>query len=344
MKTGKYIYGLISTPGEAGKKVFSELGDKLKLISYDDISAVTEDAKIEDLLSQDKKQNVWKLLEHQKIIESIMNAGFSIIPMKLGTYLDDETEVLTILKKGHHLIKRTIDKIKGVIEFAVVACWTDLGSVLKEIGEQNEIKKLKDTLMSNPSNISIEQKMEVGIMVAKSLEHKKNEYAAEIVKSLSQFSLSNAQNEVRNAEMLSNTAFMLKQEQIKNFEDQLEILDKCFKNQIKFKRIGPLPCYNFYSLEILNIDPKGIENAVKLLEIDKELNLSQIKAAYKAKAMKLHPDKNKNERDGAFDELNKAYALLSSYCESLADGKICSFKQEDIVKNTKLIKLKDLQL
>ena len=341
VKTGKYIYGLISNPGETGGKLLSEIDGKLNLISHADISAVTADDQIVDMLLLDKKQNVWKLLEHQKIIESIMKAGLSIVPMKLGTYLEDESQVKDILKKGHHLIKSTIDKAKGKIVFAVVASWSDFASVLKEIGEQNEIKKLKDILMLDPQNISDEKKMEIGIMVAKALEQKKNEYAAEILKSLSEFSISNVKNEVMNSEMLSNTAYMLDKEQIKSFESHLEILDKCFKDQIKFKCIGPLPCYNFYSMEIQNVDSKSIESAVKLLGIEHEADLSQIKAAYKAKALKVHPDKNKNILDDGFNELNKAYTLLSSYCSQVSHDKVCSFKKEDVLKNSKLIKLKE---
>ena len=113
VKNWKYIYGLISTPGEAEEKIFSGIDAKLKLVHDVEISAVTADAEIVDIFSLDNKQIAWKLVEHQQTIEKIMNAGFSIVPMKLGTYLGDNEEVEKILKAGHHLIKNSIDKVKN---------------------------------------------------------------------------------------------------------------------------------------------------------------------------------------------------------------------------------------
>ena len=47
----------------------------------------------------------------------------------------------------------------------MVATWNDLNSVIKEIGEKQEIKELKEKMMSKTEGISVEDQIKVGSLI-----------------------------------------------------------------------------------------------------------------------------------------------------------------------------------
>ena len=57
-----------------------------------------------------------------------------------------------------------------------------------------------------------------------------------------------------------------------------------------------------------------MKNYYEILEINKNANKEEIKAAYKKLALKYHPDKNKTNKEEAenkFKEISEAYEILS---------------------------------
>ncbi|MDP2911254.1 MAG: GvpL/GvpF family gas vesicle protein, partial [Candidatus Omnitrophota bacterium] len=165
MAIGKYIYGIISS------------NTYESAIPYRDISAVVNDAEIVDYTHMFKDALARALVEHQMAIERIMGAGYSIIPMRLGTFAMDEAEVKDILSKGYSLIKEIIPKIIDKIEIDVVCIWSDFTSVIKEAGEEKEIYEYKEKLLSSPKGITVDDQMKIGFMLKKALDEKREKYA-----------------------------------------------------------------------------------------------------------------------------------------------------------------------
>ena len=93
------------------------------------------------------------LVGHQTVIERIMTAQDTIIPMRLGTNACDETEVRDILSKGYNLIKEIFERISNKIEIDLTSTWSDLASIIKEAGEEKEIKEFKEGLFKTPKGL-----------------------------------------------------------------------------------------------------------------------------------------------------------------------------------------------
>jgi len=172
-KIGIYIYGIIDyksslnlfTPNNSYKK------ESVYQISYQDVSAVVSSSEIIDYAYGSKDTLAKLLVWHQEVIEKIMDLKCTIIPVRLGTFAVDEAEVKDILSKGHSLIKDVMEKTRDKIETDVVATWSDFNSVLKEIGEEEEIKKIKEKILNNPA-ITVDDQMKIGIAVKKTLDKK----------------------------------------------------------------------------------------------------------------------------------------------------------------------------
>jgi len=77
-------------------------------------------------------------------------------------------------------------------------------------------------------------------------------------------------------------------------------------------------------------DFKEINEARKLLGLDEEVTLPEIKEAYRKLALKYHPDRCKDEKKKDCEEMikriNCAYEVVMGYCA----GYRYSFREEDV--------------
>jgi len=333
----KYIYGIINS----NKELFfgNYLPEGVYTISYQDISAVISPSEIVDYTYMLKDALARQIIKHQKVIEEIMNHGHTIIPMKLGTYALDEDGISDILYKGYNLIKEIFRKISDRIEIDVVVTWSDFKSVLKEIGEEEEIKKFKQVLLSKKEGATVNDQMKVGVLVKKALDEKREKCANKIHRSLSMVAEALNPHELMNDEMVVNTAFLINKNHQKKIDKKVEELIGEFEEKLNFRRVGPLPPYSFYTLEVKELEFEEIDRAAKKLDLNDFTTKNEIRKAYRRSALSSHPDKNPDipgiERE--FDEVTKAYKVLLDYCQ---DGN-CSFKEEDFKKNSLIVKVRE---
>jgi len=339
---GKYIYGVINS--NTNFRLFiSE--DSIHTIPSQDISAVVGDSEILDYTSIPKGDVARMLVRHQKVIEKIMNSEAAIIPMRLGTFAQDENEVKDILSKGYNLVKEAMKKISGKIEIDVVATWSDFNSVLKEVGEDGEIKGFKESLLANPKGITVETQMKIGVMVKKALDKKRQECALRIENSLKGFSEDIRAHELMDDKMIINFAFLIEKSRREDFDKKVEDLNVEFNEKLNFRCVGPLPPYSFYTLEIKKMEFKKIDWARKKLGLDYAAMQREIKKAYQAQAFLVHPDKNPDrpESEMEFEDINKAYRILTDYghaCEQAGQSDRYPFNEDEFKKNKILVKVR----
>ena len=316
--TAKYIYGILNSNDE---KIFDCSEDMIRkriyTIAYRDISAVVSDSDETDITYLPKDILAMQLVEHQRVIERVMTEH-TVIPMRLGTIAADEKEVETILANGYRTIKDVLAKINNRVEVDVAATWNDFGLLLKEIGEEKEIKDQKERLLANPSKVSIEDQMKIGFMVKKALDKKREQFAAQILSVLSTVSRACKEHDLMDDKMASNLAFLIDKSEHEDFERKLEELNTMFSEKLNFRCIDPLPPYSFYTIEVKNVEFEELDQARKKLGLQHIFNKEEIKKAYQRSAALVHPDKNPDAlgMEKEFNEVNKAYKMLMEYCLS----------------------------
>jgi hypothetical protein len=335
-REGKYIYGIIQTNE---KKKFCSIGldDPKKeayTVPYQGISAVISDSPIIAYDSMTKDRVVKDLFCHQWVIEKVMK-NHTIIPMKFGTFAEDEEKVVEILKTGNKQFKDSLRLISNKIELEVVALWNK-ELIFKEIAEEKGIKELKEKIATNPADPQLNDRIKLGRMVEKSLESKNLEYAEEISSALKEKAFDFCTHDTLDNTMILNSSFLLDINREKDFDKKLNELDEKYKKKINFRCVGPLPPYSFSSIEVKKWQFENIDRARRLLGLGEEITRSEIKSAHRRLVFKYHPDKNPegSPLDKEFNELTQAYKLLLEYCQSDQ----CSLRKED-VKDSILIKI-----
>jgi len=340
-----YIYGILNSNASLHLSIPKDLlleeseSNGVYTIAYQDISALVRGSEIVDTstslsINPERAKRVERvdythmrkdilarlLIGHQTVIERVMTAQTTIIPMRLGIFAQDETEVRDILSKGYNLIKEIFERIKDKIEIDVACTWSDFNSIIKEAGEEREIKEFKERLLAEPKGITVDDQMKVGFMVKEALERKREVYSQEIQTALKSVSQAFKTHELMDDKMVTNIAFLIDKREQTLLYKRVEELNAKFREELNFRCVGPLPAYSFYTLEVKTLNYEEIDWAKKKLGILNDIiGKDEIKKAYQRQAFSTHPDKNPNNpcAEKEFDEVNKAYKILADYCVAL---------------------------
>ena len=349
----KYIYGII--PGcradskgskqddptdEQSFDTFVTTADETAYtIPYRDISAVVSDSEITDYNYLLKDEAARHLLRHQQTIEKAMES-VPVIPMQIGTFASDEDEVKSILSEAYPIVKEIFDKIADKIEIDVAVTWNDFHSILREVGQEKEIKAFKEKLSTSPEGITVEDQMKAGVMVQKALDDKNTEIAEHIHNALRTFTGSVENHELMDEKMVLNTAFLIDRHEQDRFYQKIDDLNTEFHDELNFRCVGPLPPYSFFTLEVRKMQFEEIDSARKKLGLVNDvISKNEIKKAYQAKVFHVHPDKNPDKPgiEKEFDEVKKARQALLDYCRD----EQCCFTEEAFINNRMIVKVRE---
>ena len=359
-RMGKYIYGIImrldpsqteSEEVDSDREIdFGHCGitgnEKVYTVSHKNISAVVSDSEISDYNISLKATVAQYLLGHQRVIERVME-NFVVIPMRLGTFAHSEAELRQVLGKIFSSSKDVFDKILDKMEIDVVGTWNDFTAVLKEVGEEKEIKEIKEEFSISQKAMTVDEQIKIGVMVKKALDKKKEECAKKIEKVLRTVSSELKLYDLSDDKMVINTAILIEKVKEEDLYKKVEQLNTKFQEKLNFRCVGPLPPYSFCTFEIKRMDFKEIDQARKRFALEEIATTEEIKKAYKKLSLSLHPDKNHNKTDKKeweFDEMNKAHKVLVDYCEASEQGGYTGgyfFSENMVKKNAILVKLKD---
>jgi hypothetical protein len=344
-----YLYGLLNN----NKKDFfcnNDVTDREEIytIPYSDISAIVCNTKFLDYFHAPKEILARQLIKHQKIIEGIMSSGNTIIPMRLGTFISNKSEVLYVLSKGYPIIKDIFKRVNNKIEFDLVATWSDFNSVIKEVAEEKEIKELKERLLANSKSITIDDQMKIGAMISDGLVKKREKCSQKVKNYLSDCYVDLKIHELLNSGMILNFALLIEKAKQIYFDTKVEQLNATFGGKVNFRYVGPLAPYSFYTFEIKRITPKELTWARKKLGLlDEYIGLNEIKKAYHRAAFLLHPDQNPSSPviEKNFSDLTKAYKLLEEFGQSCiqetkSENYIFNFNKENLNKDSIFIKVR----
>lgn len=341
--TGKYIYGVMNTGSHAaGSGLLTSNG--IYTVPYRDVSAVVSDSGVVDYTNLPGDVAARLLVEHQLVIEAVMKE-FTIIPIRLGTYVQDSDEVIQVLTKGYRMFKEIFDEIEDRVEIDIVATWVDLNIVIKEVSENEEIKALKQFLLNKREGITVDDQIKMGTLIKSHLNRRKDEYAHAIQDSLRDLCRNMKEYIMTDDATIMNAAFFVENSMLIPFEERLDELNNCFSGKVHFKYIGPLPPYNFYVLEIRKFQYEEIDKAREKLSLNTCATKDDIRSAYRRCASVYHPDRQfdtqsdtqKAEAEMEYGEITKAYRLLSEYCQHES----CSFKEDDFAENSIIARIKE---
>jgi len=319
----KYIYGVAKTtkPATFGRSLLSSNSEEVYTVLHRDLACVISNYGRGNFGSLSKKDKLRCLMAHQGVIERVMKEGYTVLPVKFGTLVEDEEEIGRILEQGYKKLAQTLGQMDSLVEIEVAATW-DLKEVLREIGNEEEIVRLKHSVAGKSATEILELQINAGRLVKESLDRRREEYRSQTMQSLAETALDTQPNALVADEMVMNVAFLIQREKQQDFDGQVKRVDEDFNDQINFRVIGPLPPYSFSTVEIRRPDSANIERARQLLGLGTDVSDEELKEAYRHLAAKSHPDAHLDNDTGdeQFARVREAFILLRDYSQGQSDG------------------------
>ena len=324
---GKYIYGFVSTnePKNLGSIGIDQ--GEVYTLPYQDIAAIVSHLPYTQFDSLPRETLLRNLTIYQSVLEEVIKYQ-NIIPIKFGTVVEGDEVIQRVLEKGYDQIHANLRETENKIELDVVALWADLDTVLKETGEEEEIKELKEKAASEPGNKVFEIKIKVGKRVKELLDNKRETYRAEILDGLLPTAEEHCFHDLMDDSIIMNVAFLIQKDREHTLDEQIAELDRAYENRVNFRIIGPLPPYSFRTFEIKRVDYAEIDEARRTLGLEEETTIQEIREAYWQLTKKFHPDKLSGELNAPkrFEKISNAYKLVNEYCKEDS----CSFREIDV--------------
>ena len=259
---------------------------------------------------------VSSLIDYQKFLESVLKTK-DVIPFKFGTLVQDEKEVLKLLKIKYQTFKSLLNLYQGLCEFSVTATWLNSKAVFEALlGEDHELCELKrkaEVTQNSTDKIKVGQRLQT-VLLSKNKEIDTIISAA--IKKISQDSTS---HEKLDDFMIYHESHLVQKRDTALFYECLEELNQTlnerakinFHGQVQFKAIGPLPVYSFATVFVQRIAKADLEKAQSLLGIGSSSSFEELQKAYTGLMSIFHPDVDPHHEAKKFEEIRSAYKLLS---------------------------------
>jgi hypothetical protein len=243
---GKYVYCIIKTdiPGDFGPAGIGGRGDKVYTVPYKEFAAVVSICPL--IVFDPTRENA---LAHEHVNELVLK-DFTVLPMSFGTVFRTENDIKEFLKGTYDALSDVLQKMDGKIEFGLKVNW-DKDQVIREIESENEeIRRLKEEILSNTSTSTYFSRMQLGRVVESALQAKADAYVSEIYEALRGEAIASRSNKPIGDKMILNAAFLVDREKAKSFDDQITDIAKKYENKLSFLYTGPWPPYNFVNIRL----------------------------------------------------------------------------------------------
>jgi hypothetical protein len=330
---GRYIYGvmdgsdmerfpldgvvrLASPTREAEDPVEDAAGcEQAYTISSGGIRAVVTDGAMLDYATMPKDSLARLLIRHQQVIEKVM-PGHTILPLRLGTCAESDEQVQRILALGYGTIKEALQKAQGRVEVDVTATINDFSTFLRRVSGVPEVEQLKQSFLRVHGRPTLQDQMKVGMIIEQHAKREKQQMSEQIHAAFNGLAEGVKAHDLMDDRMMLNSAFLIRTDQQEDFDRRLDDLNARFADQLDFRRIGPLPPYSFYTLEVRVTDFQEIDWARRQLGLcDDVITVDAIKKAHRGLALTCHPDKNPDVPgiEKKFADMSRAYKMLLDF-------------------------------
>jgi hypothetical protein len=309
-----YIFGVV--PNFYKMEMFGSLKKSgLFSIIYKGISAIVCNCKSRNTDDLKRDSVGYLMSRHKDIIKAIQNEGFNIlIPVNPGTISDSKADVLRILQAGYNLIIETLKLSQFRTEMNLIVSWTDFPGTLKDIVSEQKVIMQKNETADNSEINERDEKFKVMTLINSRLEEKNEKVELSILEYLAPLSLNIRSHDIMSCQVITNSAFLIYNTDVEEFEEMVNNLDRESNGIMNFKIKGPLPCFSFYTIQVEELNKEKLLQANIELGIQEKTSESGIKKAYKRKIELLRSDKQiKKDEEEYFNSITRAYHTLLDY-------------------------------
>ncbi|ATW26953.1 GvpL/GvpF family gas vesicle protein [Candidatus Formimonas warabiya] len=240
-----YLYGVIPCSDPVNLEEYGIGDDQAKVytVPYQDLAMVVSNI---DMGTVDPSRK--NALCHEQVLSAVMQQ-YAVIPCAFGTVVKDAGKITTLLERQYEDLKKTFLKISHKVELGLKVFWK------KEFFQHlpdayPDLQKLSREIAQAGAANCYDKKIQLGELVEKRVEEKRQYYLDVIFQDLSQLAVEAKSNKTLGINMVFNAAFLVDKDKETDFDRRVEKLYEQVQQDVMFNYSGPWPPHNFVDLLI----------------------------------------------------------------------------------------------
>jgi hypothetical protein len=240
--TIKYIYGVVPSTAELPTQPGIS-GAQLELICADGVAALASDAPDGDLV-----MGRHAMTTHARVLEAAHALG-TVLPMRFGVVMDDESQVVDRLLGAHHdELLAQLEQFDGKAELKLRATYEEEPMLREVVREDQDVARLRDSLRGAPEEATYYGRIQLGELVSRSIERKRERDAVSIMETLAPLALAVEQLPPPHERVVLSASFLVEQAKLNEFDVAVDRVGETQAGRMRFKYTGPLPPHSFVQL------------------------------------------------------------------------------------------------
>jgi len=243
----KYIYGILE---EAEYRRFSLQGiedAEVYTINYRELAAIVSDTDLDEI--DPTRRNV----RAHTIVQDELLKDHTLLPMSFGVIASSEAEVILFLEKNYDAFVIEFKRLSGKVEVDLKIYW-DQEAMMGELQRGNqELSRIKEKIGAALSPVEAQSLLvAAGQLVERIAQDWQSKYAQGAFDTLRRMAVDARLNDPVGIKNILNASFLIDRSRQEEFQAEVYKLDTKYQDRVDFKYVGPLPPYNFVSL---NLEP-----------------------------------------------------------------------------------------
>jgi hypothetical protein len=241
---GKYLYAIMED-AEPKRFGFTGIGDAVVYtINHQKLAAIVSDTELSEI--DPTRKNV----RAHTVVQDELLKDHTLLPMSFGMITGSEAEVLMFLKKNYDGLLQELQRLSGKVEVELKIYW-DQEAMMKELESENqELSRIKARIGAASSPIEAQSLLvEAGRLVERTAQEWQAKYAQGAFNTLKRISVDARLNDPVGIKNILNASFLIDRSRETEFRQEVYKLDSKYQDRVDFKYVGPMPPYNFVTLD-----------------------------------------------------------------------------------------------
>jgi len=244
-KSGRYLYAIVTAPGERTYDFAGIGGAPVYGIANGQVAAVVSDV-LNDRIRPERRH----LAAQQAVLKGLLSRADAMLPMAFGIIADGPKAIQKILSRNHAAFLQQLQRVAGMVEMGLRVS-LDVPNIFEYVVNTHpELRTARDRFLGPYRNPSQEDKIELGRLFDHLLNEDREAFTDKVEEILSGYCREIKRNKCRNESQVMSLACLVPRDAQDRFEEGIFAAAKLFDNNFTFDYNGPWAPHNFVELNL----------------------------------------------------------------------------------------------
>jgi hypothetical protein len=239
--TGLFLYGVVPSDvePEAGAEGIGAPPGQISVVRQDDLAVLVSDVRLDEPVGSPAD-----LTAYQRLLDGTATVA-PVLPVRFGTVMSSADGVEDWLRDRHEQLTSALDELDGRLQYTVHGRFDEQSFLSAFLAEDSDAASLAEEIRGVPETQSRQQRIQLGEMISKAVEQRRQSHNQALVDALSAHAVANAAQPPSHEMDAVNVAWLIETDAVDEFVQAVEDFAEQRRDLIRMRLLGPLAPYDF---------------------------------------------------------------------------------------------------